>query len=124
MLSIRVDKYTPSIKNNVVIKIVGIILYVSFSKFIDCGMSDNIEIVIIIPDENDNDVDIIFSLFFSFRKQGIIPSVVERPAIVVIIKLNVILFIVNYIIFFKILAFYFKKIKKCVKIWSLWRGYI
>lgn len=70
-------------------------LYIVLSSFADSGINEISDIVIITPLEKAKDFEIIESCLFVFRKQGIIPIIVDNPAIVVIKKL-VIVFIVNY----------------------------
>lgn len=66
-----------------------------FCNLIDSGIRSSIDIVIMTEEENARDDVIIVSLYFSFRKQGIIPIKVVKPAIRVIKKLYIMLFIVK-----------------------------
>ena len=63
----------------------------------DSGINENIERVIITPDENIKDEEMIFSFLF-FNKHGIIPKDVDNPASRVVIKQFINLFIVLYMI--------------------------
>lgn len=80
------------------IKNEGIGRNVSDSKFDDSGIKDINDIDNIIPPAKASDVDMILFWFFALKKQGITPSVVDRPDSIVIIKLNIVLFIVIYMI--------------------------
>ena len=84
------------IKNNVT-NIAWFLLNVWVNNLNDSGISENIDRVIITPDENIKDEEIILSLLF-FNKQGIIPREVDKPANRVVIKQFINLFIVLYMI--------------------------
>lgn len=95
LLSIEVDKIIPMIIKIAQIMNAGNGLNNSASREADSGISETNDIVIITPLAKANALAIIRSCFFVFRKQGIIPSTVEKPAINVIIKLNIMLFILE-----------------------------
>lgn len=63
----------------------------------DSGIKENIDRVIITPDENIKEEEIIFSFLF-FNKHGIIPRDVDKPANRVVKKQFINLFIVLYMI--------------------------
>ena len=67
----------------------------SFSNSIASGIKEQIDIESITPLEKAKVKATILSLYFLFRKQGITPSKVEKPAKDVVIKLNIILFILQ-----------------------------
>ena len=69
-------------------------LKVLFKRDVASGISDIKDIVIIIPDVKDKILAIRLSWFFVLKKQGIIPSVVDSPARVVI-KSDCFIFILN-----------------------------
>ena len=87
----------PSENKNNVTNIAWFLLNVWVNNLNDSGISENIDKVIITPDENIKDEEIILSLLF-FNKQGIIPREVDKPANRVVIKQFINLFIVLYMI--------------------------
>lgn len=95
LLSTMVEISIPSMMKIEHIIKAGNGLYMVLNRFDASGISDIREMVIITPLEKARDFEIIESCLWFFKKQGIIPIIVENPAIVVIIKL-VIVFMVNY----------------------------
>lgn len=90
-----VDIITPnSIKIAQIIK-AGNGLNISPNMFDDSGIKEINDIVNIIPLEKARAAAIKEFWFFFLKKHGIIPIMVEKPAIVVVKKL-IIVFIVNY----------------------------
>lgn len=120
LLSINVESNIPNTINIVHIMRAGNGLYFSFNRFVASGINDIIEMVIIIPDANAKIFAIKLSCFLILKKHGIIPSIVVRPAKVVI-KSDIFIFIVLlYVLYWKLFVFYDKIRKKWGEYYELW----
>ena len=89
------ERMIPTTINIAAIKITGNIANLSNSKKTDSGINEIRDIASITPLEKDKvNARIVFWYFF-FKRHGIIPSNVEKPANEVVKKLKIILFIVK-----------------------------
>ena len=80
-----------------VTKIAWFLVNVCVNSLKDSGTNENMESVIITPEENIKEEEMIFSFLF-FNKHGIIPRDVDKPANRVVKKQFINLFIVLYMI--------------------------